>query len=102
MREAQPVGAQARAAARRWWGGPTPAMDGGGRKRATQGRRRAGAGGVNLPTCSPSIQHGVLTWRAMQAKVVQMYHLCNTASLNIFDTVKVLNGDLPTVIMVKS
>jgi hypothetical protein len=35
-------------------------------------------------------------------KWYKMYHLCNTASLNIFDTVKVLNGDLPTVIMVKS
>jgi hypothetical protein len=39
-------------------------LAGGRRKEHTRGRRKAGACRVILPTAVPSIQHGVLCWRA--------------------------------------
>jgi hypothetical protein len=49
-----------------------------------------------------SIQHGVHIWRATSAKVVKMYRIRNIAGLYIFVTVKVLNGEWSSVIIVKS
>jgi hypothetical protein len=49
-----------------------------------------------------SIQRGVITWCATSAKVVKMYPKHHNAGLNIFITVKVINEEVTSIIMVIS
>jgi hypothetical protein len=63
---------------------------------------KVGAGKVIFHARLVAIQRGLLRWRATPARVVNLYPNRNIEGKKIIDTVKVLIGESPTVIMVKS